>query len=105
MTLMMRWVCHCSSHDLYHVITLQPVAEKPFSFEMELDDLPKEQLKLLIYQEMMRFVSTMLSSFETCDSSLSMFLATSVCLKAFSDTYNVCCTSITTSFEESPLMT
>lgn len=33
----------------------EPVAEKPFSFEMELDDLPKEQLKLLIYQEMMRF--------------------------------------------------
>ena len=33
------------------------MAEKPFSFEMELDDLPKEQLKLLIYQEMMRFVS------------------------------------------------
>ena len=37
------------------------MAEKPFSFEMELDDLPKEQLKLLIYQEMMRFVSVIVS--------------------------------------------
>ena len=42
------------------------MAEKPFSFEMELDDLPKEQLKLLIYQEMMRFVS---ANFEFCGSS------------------------------------
>ena len=64
MTLMMRWVCHYVSCDPYHVITLQPVAEKPFSFEMELDDLPKEQLKQLIYQEMLRFVSAILSSFE-----------------------------------------
>ena len=30
---------------------LQPVAEEPFTFEMELDDLPKERLKELIYQE------------------------------------------------------
>lgn len=30
---------------------LQPVAEEPFTFEMELDDLPKERLKELIFQE------------------------------------------------------
>jgi mitogen-activated protein kinase 1/3 len=27
------------------------VAEEPFTFEMELDDLPKERLKELIFQE------------------------------------------------------
>lgn len=31
--------------------TSQPVAEEPFTFEMELDDLPKERLKELIFQE------------------------------------------------------
>jgi mitogen-activated protein kinase 1/3 len=30
---------------------LQPVAEEPFTFETELDDLPKERLKELIFQE------------------------------------------------------
>lgn len=30
---------------------LQPVATEPFTFEMELDDLPKERLKQLIYDE------------------------------------------------------
>ncbi|XP_059171934.1 mitogen-activated protein kinase 1-like isoform X1 [Physella acuta] len=29
----------------------EPVAEEPFTFEMELDDLPKERLKELIFQE------------------------------------------------------
>lgn len=29
----------------------QPVAEEPFTFDMELDDLPKERLKELIFQE------------------------------------------------------
>ena len=29
----------------------EPVAEEPFKFEMELDDLPKERLKELIYEE------------------------------------------------------
>ncbi|XP_025089075.1 mitogen-activated protein kinase 1-like [Pomacea canaliculata] len=33
----------------------EPVAEEPFTFEMELDDLPKEQLKELIYQETLKF--------------------------------------------------
>jgi len=30
---------------------LQPVATEPFTFEMELDDLPKERLKQLIFDE------------------------------------------------------
>jgi hypothetical protein len=29
----------------------EPVALEPFKFEMELDDLPKERLKQLIYEE------------------------------------------------------
>jgi mitogen-activated protein kinase 1/3 len=31
------------------------VAEEPFTFDMELDDLPKERLKELIFQETARF--------------------------------------------------
>lgn len=34
---------------------LQPVAEEPFTFTMELDDLPKEKLKELIFEETARF--------------------------------------------------
>lgn len=34
----------------------EPIAEEPFRFETELDDLPKEQLKQLIYEETLRFV-------------------------------------------------
>ncbi|XP_003388915.1 PREDICTED: mitogen-activated protein kinase 1-like [Amphimedon queenslandica] len=33
----------------------EPVAEVPFKFEMELDDLPKDRLKQLIYEETMNF--------------------------------------------------
>ncbi|XP_023325729.1 mitogen-activated protein kinase 1 [Eurytemora carolleeae] len=33
----------------------EPVAEEPFRFEMELDDLPKEKLKELIYEETANF--------------------------------------------------
>ena len=29
----------------------QPVASEPFTFETELDDLPKEKLKQLIFEE------------------------------------------------------
>lgn len=29
----------------------EPVAQEPFKFDMELDDLPKEELKTLIYEE------------------------------------------------------
>lgn len=32
---------YCSYNPLF----LQPVADKPFTFETELDDLPKERLK------------------------------------------------------------
>lgn len=35
----------------------QPVAEEPFKFEMELDDLPKEKLKELIFEETVLFKS------------------------------------------------
>lgn len=34
---------------------IQPVAEAPFKFDMELDDLPKETLKELIFEETARF--------------------------------------------------
>lgn len=33
----------------------KPVAEAPFKFDMELDDLPKEKLKELIFEETARF--------------------------------------------------
>lgn len=34
----------------------EPVAEEPFRFEMELDDLPKEKLKELIFEETNNFL-------------------------------------------------
>lgn len=34
---------------------IKPVAEAPFKFDMELDDLPKEKLKELIFEETARF--------------------------------------------------
>jgi len=37
----------------------EPVAEEPFTFETELDDLPKERLKELIFQETEQFKITM----------------------------------------------
>lgn len=37
---------------------LQPVAEEPFRIAMELDDLPKETLKKLIYDETLKFKET-----------------------------------------------
>lgn len=39
----------------YNLIYLQPTAEEPFRFSMELDDLPKETLKQLIFEETLRF--------------------------------------------------
>ena len=35
----------------------EPVAKHPFTFDMELDDLTTEQLKLLIYEEARKFSS------------------------------------------------
>lgn len=42
------------------LIDSQPVAEEPFRIAMELDDLPKEQLKQLIFEETLRFSDTLL---------------------------------------------
>ncbi|EDQ87061.1 uncharacterized protein MONBRDRAFT_27550 [Monosiga brevicollis MX1] len=39
----------------YYDPTDEPVAEKPFRFEMELDDLPKEELKRMIFDEVQKF--------------------------------------------------
>lgn len=36
-------------------VLLQPVADIPLKFDMELDDLPKEALKELIFEETARF--------------------------------------------------
>ncbi|KAI2578099.1 MAPK3 isoform 11 [Pan troglodytes] len=41
--------------EQYYDPTDEPVAEEPFTFAMELDDLPKERLKELIFQETARF--------------------------------------------------
>ena len=37
--------------DQYYDPQDEPVAQEPFRFEMELDDLPKERLKCLIFEE------------------------------------------------------
>ncbi|XP_070780114.1 mitogen-activated protein kinase 3 [Enoplosus armatus] len=44
--------------EQYYDPTDEPVAEEPFTFSMELDDLPKEKLKELIYEETARFQAT-----------------------------------------------
>jgi len=46
----MRCQWYCVSDASVHCC-LQPVATEPFTFEMELDDLPKERLKQLIFDE------------------------------------------------------
>lgn len=33
----------------------EPVSSEPFDFHMELDDLPKEKLKEMIFEEMVLF--------------------------------------------------
>ncbi len=40
------------------------MAEEPFTFNMELDDLPKEKLKELIFEETARFQATYQGSWE-----------------------------------------
>ncbi|XP_054462817.1 mitogen-activated protein kinase 3 [Anoplopoma fimbria] len=44
--------------EQYYDPSDEPVAEEPFTFTMELDDLPKEKLKELIYEETARFQET-----------------------------------------------
>ncbi|KYO26361.1 hypothetical protein Y1Q_0013899 [Alligator mississippiensis] len=41
--------------EQYYDPSDEPVAEEPFTFDMELDDLPKERLKELIFAETARF--------------------------------------------------
>uniref|UniRef100_U3F8E1 Mitogen-activated protein kinase n=2 Tax=Micrurus TaxID=8634 RepID=U3F8E1_MICFL len=41
--------------EQYYDPSDEPVAEEPFRFDMELDDLPKEKLKELIFEETARF--------------------------------------------------
>uniref|UniRef100_A0AAX7SGH5 Mitogen-activated protein kinase n=1 Tax=Astatotilapia calliptera TaxID=8154 RepID=A0AAX7SGH5_ASTCA len=41
--------------EQYYDPSDEPVAEEPFTFTMELDDLPKERLKELIFEETARF--------------------------------------------------
>uniref|UniRef100_A0A8C6KI62 Mitogen-activated protein kinase n=1 Tax=Nothobranchius furzeri TaxID=105023 RepID=A0A8C6KI62_NOTFU len=41
--------------EQYYDPTDEPVAEEPFTFSMELDDLPKEKLKEMIFEETARF--------------------------------------------------
>lgn len=43
-------------HD--RLYQFQPVAEEPFRFDMELDDLPKEVLKQYIFEETLLFQKT-----------------------------------------------
>lgn len=44
MTLMMRYCRRIKYPNVYYFV-LQPVAEEPFTFITELDDLPKDKLK------------------------------------------------------------
>ncbi|XP_041092692.1 mitogen-activated protein kinase 1-like [Polyodon spathula] len=44
--------------EQYYDPSDEPVAEKPFTFNTELDDLPKEKLKELIFEETARFQAT-----------------------------------------------
>ena len=52
MTQMMRCghLMHTHTHTHTHTLSIvppQPVADQPFTFETELDDLPKEKLKCM----------------------------------------------------------
>lgn len=46
---------------LVHLFLLQPVAETPFRFDTELDDLPKDELKRLIFEETNLFKNRQIS--------------------------------------------
>jgi hypothetical protein len=47
------------SNHIIHYFSFQPVAEEPFRFAMELDDLPKETLKKYIFEETALFKQTL----------------------------------------------
>lgn len=52
----------CLAHpylEQYYEPEDEPVAAEPFKFDMELDDLPKETLKELVFQETVRFQNNM----------------------------------------------
>lgn len=51
------WVAGPARGTLISKLALifKPAAEAPFKFDMELDDLPKEKLKELIFEETARF--------------------------------------------------
>lgn len=52
----------CLAHpylEQYYEPEDEPVAAEPFGFDMELDDLPKESLKELIFEETVRFQKLM----------------------------------------------
>ena len=62
MTLAMKYISVKLQSRMLIVITsnvvirkFQPVAEEPFKFDMELDDLPKEVLKQYIFEETLLF--------------------------------------------------
>lgn len=46
-------------NPIINYLSLQPVAEEPFRFAMELDDLPKETLKKYIFEETALFKQTL----------------------------------------------
>lgn len=46
---------HSDIKVIIFLCIIKPVAEAPFKFDMELDDLPKEKLKELIFEETARF--------------------------------------------------
>ncbi|XP_022101090.1 mitogen-activated protein kinase 1-like [Acanthaster planci] len=55
--------------EQYHDPSDEPIAEEPFNFETELDDLPKEQLKELIFEEAKKFA--MMSRVDSQGSEMS----------------------------------
>lgn len=55
-----------------HFVFTQPVADEPFTFETELDDLPKEKLKCKIYRQSGREISQVHTSRRHAQSRHSM---------------------------------
>lgn len=58
---MIRLYCICTHlcNPIICCFSFQPVAEEPFRFAMELDDLPKETLKKYIFEETALFKQTL----------------------------------------------